>query len=77
MKRADIFVLLNIFVAAGCGVKGAPMPRRDEVFIEKTLIQSDEETAKNESDEDKEKVKNKTKSRDKNGVTILPQKDPR
>jgi predicted small lipoprotein YifL len=66
MNKAYIFILLSIFTATGCGVKGAPMPRRDEVFIEKTLIQS-EEVKKEESLD--EKAKDKT--------TILPKKDPR
>jgi len=35
---------------AGCGVKGAPMPRRDEVFIEKTMIgQEVEDEAKDKT----------------------------
>lgn len=36
MKTAIIFLLF----LSGCGVKSAPMPRRDEAFIKKTEIES-------------------------------------
>lgn len=68
MKKAYTLILSATLIATGCGVKGAPMPRRDEVFIEKTLIQSTEA-----SDEE---VSKKSKSK-KEGMTILPKKDPR
>ena len=61
MKRNLLFLLILVFSVPGCGVKGAPMPRRDEVFIEKTLIKSDSE--KDEREKDK--------------TTILPKKDVR
>jgi len=61
MKRANLLILLPSLVTMSCGVKGAPMPRRDEVFIEKTLIQT--------QDAEKKKAEDKT--------TILPKKDPR
>jgi len=39
MKSCTYFLILfGTLTTAGCGVKGAPMPRRDEVFIEKTMI---------------------------------------
>ncbi|MGH1468486.1 MAG: hypothetical protein ACRBBP_06365 [Bdellovibrionales bacterium] len=33
MKHVFILSLLVCLVASGCGVKGAPMPRKDEAFI--------------------------------------------
>jgi len=69
MNKAYIFIALTVFAATGCGVKGAPMPRRDEVFIEKTLIKAEKAKVKETDSSAKDKNKDKT--------TILPKKDPR
>lgn len=59
MTHRILLIFVFLLTGASCGVKGAPMPRKDEMFIRPTIKQQKIEKA--ETDKSEKLIKKKEK----------------